>query len=213
MSVRWRIEALGAWPYPDTQARQSSGVFRADWDNTLRLLRSEADQLGAGEPIGLQLVCDAGDVRVDGMLRARAQVRHPGVIVTLSTESGPLVFATDQYEARWTGHLLDWQANVRAIALGLGALRAVDRYGITRRAEQYTGFRALPAGGSSAIFATPDDALGWLIDQTGMPAGASVREHIRRARALAHPDRHGGDRSGWDRVDAAERLLTTTTRS
>lgn len=212
MRVRWRIEALPAWPYPDTEARQSSGVFRAGWDDTLRLLRDEADQVGAAESILLQLVCDATDLRQDGMLRARAQVRHPGVIVTLSTERGPLVFGTDQYEHRWSGYLLDWQANVRAIALGMGALRAVDRYGITRRAEQYAGFRALPAAGSPPEFDTTDEALRWLREVTCLSASVAPERVIKRARSLLHPDRHGGDRTGWDRLDAAEQLLTTTTR-
>lgn len=106
MSVRWRVEALAAWPYPDTSARKSSGVFRGSWDNTMRLLRGEADRLGAAEPIVLQLVCDAADVRQDGMLRARAMVRHPGVIVTLATSAGPLVFATDKYEQRYSSDLV-----------------------------------------------------------------------------------------------------------
>ena len=40
--------------------------------------------------------------------------------------------------------------NLRSIALGLKALRAVDRYGVSRRGEQYAGFRAaLTAGGNA----------------------------------------------------------------
>lgn len=33
-----------------------------------------------------------------------------------------------------------WKHNVRSIALGLESLRAVDRYGITKRGQQYAGF-------------------------------------------------------------------------
>ncbi len=52
-----------------------------------------------------------------------------------------LVYATDVCDF--------WQHNVRSIALGLEALRAVDRYGISRRGQQYAGFRAaLTAGGA-----------------------------------------------------------------
>ncbi len=52
-----------------------------------------------------------------------------------------LVYATDCCDF--------WQHNVRSIALGLEALRAVDRYGISRRGEQYAGFRAaLTSGGA-----------------------------------------------------------------
>ena len=53
-----------------------------------------------------------------------------------------LVYATDCCDF--------WQHNLRSIALGLEALRAVDRYGISRRGEQYAGFRAaLTAGGNA----------------------------------------------------------------
>jgi hypothetical protein len=56
--------------------------------------------------------------------------------------SNRLIYATDACEL--------WQHNVRSIALGLEALRAVDRYGITRRGEQYAGFRAALTAGSAA---------------------------------------------------------------
>lgn len=52
-----------------------------------------------------------------------------------------LVYATDCCDF--------WQHNVRSIALGLEALRAVDRYGISRRGEQYAGFRAALTAGAS----------------------------------------------------------------
>lgn len=41
-----------------------------------------------------------------------------------------------------------WEDNLRAIALALEALRKVDRYGVTRRGEQYTGWKQLTAGDS-----------------------------------------------------------------
>lgn len=46
----------------------------------------------------------------------------------------------------------NWQHNVRSIALALQALRAVDRYGVTRRAEQYRGWGKLPAPGEMIGF-------------------------------------------------------------
>lgn len=38
----------------------------------------------------------------------------------------------------------DWRDNLRAIALTLEALRAVDRYGLTPERQQYRGFTATP---------------------------------------------------------------------
>jgi len=44
----------------------------------------------------------------------------------------------------------DWEANLRAIALSLEHLRAVDRYGVTtEEEEQYTGWLRLPAAGAT----------------------------------------------------------------
>lgn len=42
-----------------------------------------------------------------------------------------------------------WQANVRAIALGMEALRKVERYAITEADQQYSGFMQLPRGGTT----------------------------------------------------------------
>jgi hypothetical protein len=62
----------------------------------------------------------------------------------------------------------DWQHNVRAIALGLEALRKVDRYGITRRGEQYAGWKALPAGiGIGATHMTSEVATKVIIEESG----------------------------------------------
>ncbi len=78
-------------------------------------------------------------LRLDGGLRANARpVDFPGVRISFESKHGPLTYATDTHEF--------WQHNVRGIALGLQALRAVDRYGVTKRGEQYTGWKALPAG-------------------------------------------------------------------
>jgi hypothetical protein len=44
----------------------------------------------------------------------------------------------------------DWEANIRAIALTLEHLRAVERYGATtEKQEQYTGWLRLPAAGAT----------------------------------------------------------------
>lgn len=205
-SGRW-----GAWPHPPTPGRLSSAVFRAGWDDTVVLLAEEAGHLGALHPIVLQLVCDPSQVRRDGMLRARAQVDHPGVIVTLTSPGRPpLVFATDTYDQPWPHAMPAWQANTRAVALGLRALRAVDRYGITRRGQQYAGFRELEATASPDGFTSADDALRWMRKISGYPADmhtAPVAIHRAAVRVL-HPD-VGGDPADWARLDQARQFLET----
>src|SRR3989304_1838427 len=79
-----------------------------------------------------------------GQLRAggRTTTQHAGVEVSFEVPDGKgwrrLTFHTDAYP--------NVHANLHAIALGLEALRAVYRYGITSSGEQYAGWAALPAG-------------------------------------------------------------------
>ena len=208
-SERYRIRPLGAWTDPVTGDRKSSGVFQASWDDTLAFLRDEVIKLDGQFPIVIQIDVTEIDVRQDGMLRSRAQVGpHPGVIVSFQSRFGPLRYATDAYEQRWHGALLGWQANVRAIALALEALRAVDRYGVSKRGQQYTGWKALPAG-NGAAFASADAALRWMAemdDADALPENARIiyRNLARRM----HPDK-GGDPGNWDRLDGARQLLVT----
>jgi len=209
-SPTWRIEPLGPWTRPVTQDRRSSGVFRASWDATLRLLLDEIDRLDPAGPIVLAVDVQRADLRLDGMLKARAQVGFCGVVVAFTSRHlGPLSYATDAYEPRYSSDLPGWQANLRAIALSLQALRAVDRYGVTTSGEQYAGWRAIEAGGREApAFATADAALRWLLGRADIGANATPRAAYRAVAQLAHPDR-GGDPADWALLQQARQLLET----
>ena len=183
--------------------------FRASWKDTLTLLEAELENLSA-QNVVIEVDVVEGDLRIDGMLRANAKVESPGVRVAFDSAVGPLVYATDRYVRRWDGP--SWQQNVRAIALGLQALRKVDRYGITKRGEQYAGFKALPSGRSvPPSHMTTDDAWRVLAEVLGALDGdhrrGDVRGQIRRARVITHPDRNGGQRDQWDRVEQAAAVL------
>ena len=208
--MRFETRPLGPWTDPETAVRQGSGVFRATWDSTLELLGYEADQLGASLVV-MQVDIQEGDLRRDGALKARAKIGHPGVAVSFESRFGPLRYATDRYEPRWSGDPPGWQANVRAIALALQSLRAVDRYGVTRRGEQYTGWSALPAARAqgSEWFTTGDEALNWMTKSAVEMGIDTVCDTDRLYKALAkkmHPDVRG-DSDLWDRLDAAATLL------
>lgn len=198
--MRFQIEPLGAWTDPETPHR-TRAFFRAGWAHTVELLSREAGWLGA-ELIVMQAdVAEDARLRRDGMLLANSCVRqHPGVVISFSSAHGPLRYATDQFTA--------WQDNVRGIALSLAALRAVDRYGVTRRAEQYVGFRALPAAG--AEFGTADDAARWMREQArphAKDADTSTPRQLYRFLARRwHPD-NTGNAADWERLDQARRLL------
>jgi hypothetical protein len=199
--MRYEIRPLGHWTDPETPTR-TRAFFRAGWTETLRLLGYEAERLGA-HLVVLQVDVTEGDLRRDGMIRANAKVGHPGVAVSFDSDHGPLRYATDRYDT--------WQDNVRGIALALQALRAVDRYGVTHRAEQYIGFRAIPAPVNG--HASADAALRWMRDKAG-PAHATTRPELlyRLLSKRFHPDIAGG-REDWDRLDQARQLLNLTAQT
>lgn len=178
------FRALTVWPYPPTPAdrRRSRHTFKAPWSRTLDDLDRELRMLHAYD-----LVIGAGfrdqDLRIDGLPRANApNPIHPGIELSFTTsQHGRLVYHTDVCE--W------WQHNVRSIALGLEALRAVDRYDITTSGQQYAGFRQIAAtsGGPSL-----ERGRVLISDHGG----------YRAAVKATHPDA-GGDRIDFESVQLA----------
>jgi hypothetical protein len=193
---RFEIRPLGLWDRPTTDPRAGSGRFRASWDDTIALLVSEVEKLD-GDLIVVQVDADPSEIRRDGMLRARASVRFPGVKVSFESKHGPLTYATDAYERTWGGDPPGWQANVRAIALALQALRAVDRYGVTHTGEQYRGWSQIAATAAETEM-TRVEAARVLADAAGLPndiysfhTDALINAAYRRAARTAHPDAGG----------------------
>lgn len=169
------IRALGPWPQAETKPRKAP-QFSATWGDTMDLIQRELRFLGAK-----RVVIEAGfrerDIRLDGWPRADARTpEFPGVILSFESKFGPLRYLTDAFtngsvfvsgrQARargsdkaFTMEVLGWHANLRAIALSLEALRSVDRYGVSRRGEQYTGWNALPPGMPMGRAMTVEEAL------------------------------------------------------
>jgi hypothetical protein len=182
--VNFTFRPLPVWPHPVTDPRRGRYTFKASWSATLRLLAHELLLLNADNP-----VIGAGfreqDLRLDGLPRADARMpTHPGIEISFDTPRfGRLVYATDSCE--W------WEHNVRSIALGLESLRAVDRFGITRRGEQYAGWRQLTAG----------PATDYDLVERGR---AIIAEHgsVTAAIKATHPDA-GGDADDFRAITAA----------
>jgi len=173
-------------PLPPVVGRRS--LFSAAWMRTVEMLWTELRALDA-KAIALELDVEERDLRLDGFPRADA---HVGSSVRLSFTSkwGPLRYETAEFDS--------WQDNIRAIALSMEALRAVDRYGVSKRGEQYRGWRAIPmtTGGADSI-ATREQAEAFLGQWDG-----NVREALRRT----HPDL-GGDRDEYEKVIRARELV------
>jgi hypothetical protein len=197
------LRPLQRWPREETRNRTRS-PFRSTWSATIKLLDRELYYLWGGRyyPASVvQIALREQDFRQDGLPRASAIPSMPGVILHIESDKGPLSFPCDKFDR--------WQDNLRAIALGLEALRKVDRYGITPGNEQYTGWKALPA--SPSHFVSAEEAAEYLRAQSGPMRNngtdlQTIQQAYRLARARTHPDR-SGDRSLWDRVEAAADVL------
>lgn len=129
------------------------------------------------------------DLRLDGLPRADRSARSPGIVLSFEAAS---VF--DKPHLRYeVGTYSSWQDNVRALALALEALRAVDRYGVTRRGEQYAGWRQIEAGSVG----DGDPARGRELIRA---AGGDVKLALKRA----HPDLGGQPEDFRDVVAARD---------
>ena len=202
--MQYQIRPMDKWPTEKTLPgqRRSREVFKAKWSDTLKLLERELGYLEA-ERIVIQCHLKNGesDIRNDGTLRASAVLVDPGVILSFESIHGPLSYPCDSCE--------NWQHNVRSIALALQALRAVDRYGVTKRAEQYQGWAKISAPGDRPAFSSEIEAMAFLSDFIGGVIDSSepyITKAIRRAKVKAHPD-GGGTALQFKRVCEAEKVI------
>lgn len=115
--------------------------------------------------------------------------KDAGVAVYFEWKGKPHAMACDRFEKVWQ--------NVRALALSIEALRALERHGSSAILERaFRGFAALPA---SVVTERP-----WYV-VLGVPPDASwdLIEGAWRARALSsHPDK-GGSAEAFQLVTAA----------
>lgn len=220
--TRYTVRPLSdrTWLRPPGTRRTTP--FSTAWPDTEALLGREVEQL-RGRNLVIEVDVREQDIRLDGMLRASARAESPAVIVAFESSHGPMLYRCDRY----VGHLgrgKAWQENVRAIAKTLEALRAVDRYGATETGEQYAGFKALPAGGSSSSHMTRA-AAAELLERIAIGEEGARRERAieliasstdqarlawREARKAAHPDHRDGDHAMWDQVEQAAQALGLT---
>jgi hypothetical protein len=177
--------------------------FSATWEKTLTLLQKELAALGADDVV-FQLDMEERDIRIDGFPKANARPRSPAVIISFKSRFGYLRYQCDAFDISTDG----WKENVRAIALGLEALRQVERYGITKRGEQYTGWKALPDSTMSRYEAQVTILQMAELVEPGqeIPLGADMVMAYRRAARKAHPD-VGGSRADWDQLQRAKVVL------
>lgn len=203
--------------------KRGRSPYKAGWSATSDLLGRELRHLKARNVV-LQVDCTEQQLRLDGQLRAGARLGSDAVVLAFDSVHGAVSWRSDAYDRAGYSSpsgTQGWHHNLRAIGLTLEALRAVDRHGVSESGEQYTGFRALPAGRAMpASHMTRDQALELLgkwgrlrYDLPAIPAEhvntdpESLRGLHRAARRAAHPDRNNGDQTVWNLVEQAARVL------
>lgn len=195
---------FGPFDGPAPPSSMSWSRFDSKWSSTVTLLARELRMLEA-EAVVCELDCDPRDIRNDGLPRANARMRSPAVRITFRSTWGPLRYETAEYR--------DWRDNLRAIALSMEALRAVDRYGVSKRGEQYQGWKALPASTDPADAIQTDAQALALIQRTVSDIydaddvdGPFLHDAIREAIRRTHPDR-GGNEDEFRKVMRAREIL------
>lgn len=208
LAVQYRPMTDTSWKRPAHQRRASQ--FTSEWNTTMKLLEKEIDALD-GDDVTFELEVLPAAIRADGTgLRAHQAPASDAVVVTFETKKhGTQVHRVDTFTSPTWRRTAGWRHNIHAVAKTLEALRAVDRYGASG-GQQYTGFAALPPGRAmpapSMSHAEADEVL-WSVSGLGRDHAWPADGRWRKARARAHPDRHGGDRTLWDQVEAAATVL------
>lgn len=197
-----RFTPIDTWPQEPTAKRQR-GTFKAGFTKVLDDLERELGHMKA-KGITIQAFIQREDIRNDGWPRSTARPSEPGVILSFESKAGPLRFACDTYH--------DWEDNIRAIGLTLESLRAVERYGAVRKAEQYRGWSALPpAAGAVTPAMTVEQACDWLAAvaaQSIVPSSPPVvyRDAYRAAARKCHPNT-GGTTERFKQLQEVARVL------
>lgn len=163
--------------------------FSASFAKTMKLLTRELEMLDASNII-VELDVEERHIRMDGYPRADARIGHPAVAVTFESVHGPLRYATCEFTS--------WTDNLRAIALSMEALRGVDRYGVSKRGEQYQGYKAIPVSTDPADAIQTKEQAAEFLSQWGGDVRAAVR--------ATHPD-HGGNETEFRKVIRSRDIL------
>lgn len=145
-------------------------------------------------------------VRNDGMLYARANPKNPRVRISFKhPKAGHLQYPCDTYN--------DWQDNIRAIAMTMGAQRAQERYGATRHNQQYKGWAALPPSGSTDRKTLEKNAYDMITLSGALCAtddlledAETYRRVYRLAAICCHPDT-GGDDVMFSKLQAIKQVI------
>jgi len=181
------------WPgKPTPTAERRNSPFQASYSDTLDLLERELNAIRA-QRVVIEAYFRLDQIRDDGWPYSNTTPSQPGVIVSFSANGSAYSYPCDVFHS--------WEHNLRAIALSLESLRRVDRFGVTKRGEQYMGFKQLPPGSQpeAAKRMTAPEAAAFLakifpadVSITTLLGSKMIFEAIlREAQKKLHPDAGG----------------------
>lgn len=197
-----RFVPIDTWPGSKTENwKRKASLFKAAYSKTLDLLEGELKKIAAKD-ILIQTWMQREQIRNDGWPKSNAaKPKEPGVILTFVRAGKTVSMPCDKYR--------DWEDNLRAIALSLQALRAVDRYGVTQSGEQYRGWESLPPPSSpNNIDAAEEIISRWSsvpkewIRKDPVQAATAINEALKRT----HPDK-GGRTKDFLAVQRASKIM------
>ena len=201
--MRHSHKHLGPWWPSDLTPpyKRVVGAFRATPTVTYQMLEAEWRHIKAVDPV-LLTGFDYFQIRRDNWPYIGQRPMHPGVVVQIKkSDRGPLEFYTDKFTS--------WSDNLRAIALGMEALRMLERHGITHGNQQYAGFRELAAPDrvkwdrASAL-----RRLGGLAGWPNPPFDAfTIEQAYRKAAKRYHPDKPFGDKEIFQELQEIREVL------
>lgn len=208
MSPSWRVKPMTDFTWLRGENERKRSQFDSSWEATDRLLMREIDHLGCREVV-LEMDVRPDQIRkTDGWIRADARPGTPGLRLVLDTaQRGTLEYKTDRYTK--------WQDNLRAIALSLENLRALNRWGVLT-GEQYVGSlleleaRPMAIKAAAPRFADADEALKFLqseqVSGIAGAAGLSTRMLWHHLVRLHHPDT-SDETALWPEILEAKRVV------
>lgn len=162
---------------------KSGGSRRLSVLENAKLVQDELRQMGASHVV----ITSDLPTRPDGLPYSTEKAEDPGIAVWFVKDGRERVFACDA----WLTHA----ENLRAIALSIGAMRGLDRWGMADVVDlAMAGFAALPPGSSSVRIHKHWRELFLVSDMDGLSSSellGVVKARHRKLIASAHPDAGG----------------------
>jgi hypothetical protein len=174
------------WPAHTRRAKyRAPAQFATDGITAIQHLRDQVRLLG-GKDLIITTNLRVGRYTDLPVFSEKPQGGDPAVAVYFTLDGEEVCFACD----RWT--LVE--DNIRAIGKTIEALRGIERWGTSdMRRAAFTGFAALPAGGS---------AWHQVLGVSPTASKAEIEAAYRRLVKTTHPDA-GGDRERFLEIQRA----------